>query len=164
MWKLYNAAFMLGLSWLLVAGLDLGAQEKTPGKDKGDKEPKTKSKFTEGKAIELKLKDGKAKYSGELTAKDPALNDHFYKIFTIKLEAGKTYKLEQRSDGDPIFDSFLYLEDAEGKELAKNDDIADGNLDSRIVYKAAKAGTYRVITSTFVDNQTGKFILEIVTE
>jgi hypothetical protein len=39
-------------------------------------------------------------------------------------------------------DSVLTLLDAEGKELAKNDDAADGQADSRFVFTAPRAGRY----------------------
>jgi hypothetical protein len=153
-YRVCQAAFVLGLSALLLAGAGLGAQEK--GKDK-------KSIF-DAKATELKLKGGKTKYTGEFTDKDAMVKEHYYKVFTVKLEAGKSYKIEQKGDGsDPKFDSFLFLEDADGKNLAMNDDV-DGTLDSRIVHKVEKAGTFRIIATTFPPMQTGKFILEISAE
>ncbi len=117
-----------------------------------------------GKGMELKLKDGKARYEGALTEKDPVALNHRYKLFTVKLEEGKTYRIDHRDNGDdPKFDPFLFLEDADGNKLAEDDD-SGGGLNSRIVHKAAKTGVYRIIATTLPANQTGKFVLEISTE
>ncbi len=118
------------------------------------------SQFT-AKPMELKLKAGKASYTGELTDKDGVVKGHFYKVFTVKLEAGKTYRIDHKDAGDdPAFDPFLFLEDSAGKTLA-NDDDSGGGLNSRIIYKAAKTDTYRVICTTLPAKQTGKFTVEI---
>jgi len=142
------AALLLSAASLLLASAPVRAGEK-----------KKESIFTEGKPIPLKLKDGKVSYDGELTDKDVSVKDHYYKIFTVTLESGKTYKIDMRHKDDPKFDSFLFLEDSDKKQLAFNDD-ADG-LDSRIIQKITKSGTYRIITTTFPPKQEGKFILEI---
>ena len=41
----------------------------------------------------------------------------------------------------------LTISDADGKELAKNDDAADGRTDSHLVFTAPKAGRYVVKVS-----------------
>ena len=114
-----------------------------------------------GDAVKLVLKDGKASHDGELAKDDPVFQAHHYKIFEIALEAGKTYRIEHRDAGDdPKFDPFLFLEDANGRNLAKDDDSA-GELNARIVHKAVKSATYRIIATTMPSRQTGKFTLEI---
>jgi hypothetical protein len=108
---------------------------------------------------ELVLKNGHARYEGELTKDDLSdLSKHF-KLFTVKLDAGKTYRIDQRG-ADPAFDAYLILEDIDGKKLAEDDD-SGGGLNARITHKISKSGTYRVIATTF-SRQTGKFALEIV--
>jgi thiol-disulfide isomerase/thioredoxin len=126
-----------------------------------------------GDGTELAMKDGKATFKGELTAKDSAVGaikglrlppgDRYYKVFTVKLESGKTYRIDMKeTGGDKDFDALLFLEDANGKILAINDDAEPGKtLDSRIVHKAAADGTYRIICTTLVADQTGKFSLEV---
>jgi thiol-disulfide isomerase/thioredoxin len=113
-----------------------------------------------GKAIELKMKDGKARYEGELTRDDPVTQNHYYKLFTVKLEAGKTYRIDHASE-DEKFDAYLFLEDPDGNRLAQDDD-SGGGLNSRIIYKVNKAGLYRVIATTLPPQQTGKFTLDVV--
>lgn len=111
----------------------------------------------QAKGSELKLAGGKGKFEGEITTDDANAKNHFYKLFTVKLEAGKTYRIDHMSDD---FDAFLFLEDPDGKTLAQDDDGGEG-LNSRIVYKASAAGTYRVIATTLFTKKTGKFNLEI---
>jgi len=113
-----------------------------------------------GKAIPLVLKDGKARHEGELTADDPTVANKFYKVFTIQLDTGKTYRIDHRG-GSPGFDAYLFLEDTDGNSLASDDD-SGGKLDSQIKHKVSKAGTYRIITTTLPTRQAGKFTLDIV--
>jgi thiol-disulfide isomerase/thioredoxin len=56
----------------------------------------------------------------------------------------------------------LFLEDANGVQLEMDDD-GGGGLNSRIVYKAPKTALYRVVATTLVPGQTGKFALEFGT-
>ena len=115
-----------------------------------------------GDAIKLALKDGKASHNGELVKDDPAFQAHHYQIFEVTLEAGKIYRIEHRDAGDdPKFDPFLFLEDANGNRLAQDDDSA-GDLNARIIHKAAKSATYRIVATTMPPRQTGKFTLEIM--
>lgn len=137
------------------------------GGEKKQETPKLASKFT-GKPIDLTLKDGKVEYPTEfddndatLTVRTPGKVLHFrYKVFTVHLEAGKTYRIDHRgTGGDDKFDPFLFFEDASGATLDQDDD-SGGGLNARIVYKPSKTGTYRVVASTFVPDQIGKFTLE----
>ena len=151
---------LLLLGFLL--GLGLCAAGANAGEKKQDEKKKLASKFV-GKTIELKLKDAKVEYPAEFDEKDPkAFNQFHYKVFTVQLEQGKIYRIDHRgTGGDPKFDPYLFLEDANGVSLEQDDD-SGGGLNSRIVYKAAKTGQYRVVATTFVPGQTGKFTLEFV--
>ena len=61
----------------------------------------------QGKAIELTRKDGKFGYAGELTETDNASFKRYYKLFTVELEKGKTYRIESRPDDPKTFDATL---------------------------------------------------------
>ncbi len=66
----------------------------------------------------------------------------------IDLEKGAAVTLEIIAEklGSRL-DSVLTVSDADGKELAKNDDRADGRADSLLVFTAQKAGRYFVKVS-----------------
>jgi thiol-disulfide isomerase/thioredoxin len=120
------------------------------------------SLFKAGQAIALTLKDGKARYTGELTEDDTACTSGYFKVFSIKLEAGNTYRIDYREAGynPKVLDPLLFLEDAQGKVLAKDDD-SGGGLNARVVYKAPSTGIYRLIATTANTNQIGKFSVEV---
>ena len=119
----------------------------------------TGSKFT-GKASELKLKDDKTTYVGELTVKDPAAFRRYYKLFSIPLEHDKTYRIENRAADPKTLDAYLFLEDAGGAPL-ESDRISGDDSNPRIIYKAAQTGIYRIIATSVREQQTGKFTLDI---
>ena len=107
------------------------------------------------KPIELKLENGQAIYRGAIEAGEtPYRGRNTFKFFIVKLEAGKSYQFDHMSKA---FDAYLYLEDPDGQLLAEDDD-SGGGLDSRIVYRPATTGTYRVIAAS-LGGGTGVFSL-----
>lgn len=110
-----------------------------------------------GKAIDLKNDKGKATYTGSIADDDPLYNGKKHKLFTFAMEAGKTYQIDHVSGA---FDAFLYLESPDGKVLARDDDGGEG-LNSRITYRAEKAGRYRVIATSLSGQRTGDFTLTV---
>jgi thiol-disulfide isomerase/thioredoxin len=126
---------------------------KVAGKDKGGKD-------AGGKDVALEFVKGQASVKGELAKSDPTIDGKNYKEFSFRGEAGKTYKIDLHS-GD--FDAYLFLKDNAGKTLAENDDIDPGmNLDSRIIHTVDKAGTYRILATSFDGSKTGAFTLTVV--
>jgi len=113
-----------------------------------------------GIAGDKKAKDGKKESAksasalldekGELKKADQA------KSYTVKLEAGKIYRIELKSDK---FDAHLKLE-AAGKSIAEDDDSA-GSLNARLYYKAAESREYTVVVSSR-NKQGGAFTLEVM--
>ena len=57
-----------------------------------------------------------------------------------------------------VFDAYLRLEDAQGNQLAEDDD-SGGDLNARIVHKSAQTGRYRIYATTFRANDTGAYTL-----
>ena len=109
----------------------------------------------------IALKDGKGEVKGKLDANDPkdaSRNECCCKIYTIKLEAGKTYQVDCKSD----WDNWLRIEDAKGKQLAEDDD-GGGGTDAQIVFECKTAGEYRVIVTSF-EPATGDFIVTVATK
>jgi thiol-disulfide isomerase/thioredoxin len=103
-----------------------------------------------------KKADGAAglKVTGKLSPDDPKdkLLKNPHKAYEFKMEAGKIYVIDLSSKD---FDAVLRLENPDGKQVAINDDAEPGTLDSRIVYKAPKDGTYKIIATYLDPSQRG---------
>jgi hypothetical protein len=111
----------------------------------------------------LELKDGKVDIDASLAADDPSdavRKQHKYKVFLIGFKKGETYQIDMRSKS---IDCFLRLEDANGKQLAKDDDSGGGanNVDARIVFDCPADGKYRIICTTWAKAELGKFHLSV---
>jgi len=108
---------------------------------------------------ELVLNNGLAKVEGSLAQTDPMdtvmVRSH-RKIYSVKLQAGKTYQIDHQSKA---FDAFLRLEDAQGTQQAADDD-SGGNLNARIVFQCITDGTYRII-ATSLNGGFGEFSVTI---
>ena len=108
-------------------------------------------------SVALKLQKGQATHQGNLAKTDFRYRGQKpHTLYTIELEAGKTYQIDQVSKA---FDAYLYLEDPDGVIVGEDDD-SGGNLNARIIHKAAKTGKYQIIASTF-DGGTGAFTLTV---
>jgi hypothetical protein len=100
-----------------------------------------------------------ATVNGTLSASDPTFptENKRYKVFTFAGTAGQTVQLDLMSSS---FDSYLYLRDQIGNEIAHDDDGGTG-LNARIVRTLGYTGTYQVVVSTAVTGQTGSFTLQL---
>jgi hypothetical protein len=112
------------------------------------------------RAQDAKKADGEdLKVSGTLSADDPkdkVITKSPHKVHEHKMKAGSTYIIDLKSRQ---FDCYLRLEDSSGKQLAEDDD-SGGGLDSRIVHKADKDDTYRIIVTSF-DGKAGAYTLTV---
>ncbi len=109
--------------------------------------------------VKLDLKDGMAKVDDKLTDKDQAdaaRTHSVCKTYAINLTKGKSYQLDMMSKD---VDSFLRIEDATGKELAKDDD-SGGDHNARIQFECPADGTYRIVATTFFGG-VGSFTLTV---
>jgi len=104
-------------------------------------------------------KDGESlNIKGELSNDDPKdklLKKSPFKQHLFDMKAKQVYVIELKS-GD--FDTFLRLENMAGRQVAYNDDVGPGDLNSRIVYKAAETGKHRIIVTSF-DGKAGSYTL-----
>ena len=107
--------------------------------------------------IALKNDKGMATYTGSIEGKDALYKGKKHKAFTFPMEAGKTYQIDHMSTK---FDCYLYLIGPDGKVLAEDDDGGEG-LNSRIEFKAEKAGTYRIIATSLGGSGTGDFTFSV---
>jgi tetratricopeptide (TPR) repeat protein len=78
--------------------------------------------------------------------------------YPFKMTAGKTYIIDMSS---AHFDTYLRLEDDEGKVLAENDDISSQNLNSRIIFNCKQDGNHRIVATSFQQAGRGAFVLII---
>jgi hypothetical protein len=108
------------------------------------------------KGFDLKLDKGQVAAASMIAANDPAYKGKRHKAFTLHVEAGKTYQIDMIS---MAFDPYLFLENPDGEVIAQDDDGGEG-LNSRITFKAAKAGKHRIIC-TYFGNGDGEFNLTV---
>src|SRR5439155_17833612 len=104
------------------------------------------------------------KVEGELTNNDP--KDKKYespsKVYPYKMMEGKAYVITMDSKE---IDSIVRVEDADGKELAEDDD-GGGYPNAKLVFKCMKDGEYKIRCISFPVamkdyKTTGKFTLTI---
>lgn len=77
---------------------------------------------------------------------------------TMKMKKGTAYQISMTSKA---FDTFLVLEDPNGKQIAKNDDIAPTNLNSRIFVVAKTTGNYKVVATSFGGQGKGAYTIDV---
>ena len=78
------------------------------------------------------------------------------KTYNVPFTAGRRYFIRLNSNQ---FDAVLRLEDANGQEVAIDDD-GGGNLNALIVYTPQQNGVFRVIATT-LNGRTGLFQLTV---
>jgi hypothetical protein len=83
--------------------------------------------------------------------------------FKIQLTAGQVaaINLAGAHGGGTLADPYLRLEDANGAELAVNDNAATGNPDAQLVYTAAITATYYLVAGAAGDTGTGSYQLSL---
>jgi hypothetical protein len=97
----------------------------------------------------------------KLTKNDPKDKDRgniFCKTYKMEMKAKTTYIIELISKD---FDAFLRLENADGKELKRDDDGFGEGLNARIIFDCDKAGTHLIYATSFEENATGAFHLRV---
>ena len=104
--------------------------------------PKFSDNVPDGKAEPKSHLDVKARLTDDDPA-DPKIVGSVHKVHEIDFEAGKTYRIDMTSRK---LDSYLRLEDPDGKTVAEDDD-GGGNFNARIVYKAKRTATYKIIAT-----------------
>jgi CHAT domain-containing protein/tetratricopeptide (TPR) repeat protein len=98
---------------------------------------------------------------GELKASDPLdrlRKQSYCRVHEVDLKAGRTYLVELRS---PDFDTFLRVEDTQGRVLAENDDIGKTDLNSRLAIVPERRGTYRLVVTSFEGGQVGEYTVQV---
>lgn len=93
----------------------------------------------------------KVSVGGSLTGTIDTGGDHDW--IAVQLVAGQKYTITLEGTGsNPLEDPFVYIRDASGTELAKNDD-GNGTRNSRVVFTPETSGTYYIDASAWDDDQ-----------
>lgn len=150
--KIISCSLALAVSILAVDFAPVQAQGRIqPKKEK--EQPKAKEKVyevtAEGVNIDSNLNDK--------DVRDADRKQMYSKVFLVKLAKGKTYQIDMMSQN---FDCYLRLEDSGKKQLAEDDDSGD-DTDAQIIFTAPEDGVYRVITTSFDEDEMGAFKLRI---
>ena len=96
---------------------------------------------------------------GVLTPGDPldrVRPGSYHVVHVYRMTAEKTYTIDLISP----WDNFLRLENAQGQQLAQDDD-SGGNLNARIVFRAPQDGWYRIIVTSFAAGASGNYTLKV---
>jgi hypothetical protein len=80
--------------------------------------------------------------------------------YNVKFVAGTTYVIDMVSPNQDALDPYLLLHDPSGKKIAEDDDGGDG-LNARIVYRAERTGTYRIVCTSFERSGAGPYVLTV---
>jgi Bacterial pre-peptidase C-terminal domain len=88
----------------------------------------------------------------------PTGDGGFARDYTIQLAAGEQIAIDLTSDN---FDTVVYLVNAEGKTIGKNDDGPDGSSNSLLFTRIKDAGTYIIRVQGFGDTSSGEFKLKV---
>lgn len=95
---------------------------------------------------------------GSITDTLEVVGDHDW--FRIELTEGQTISITLEGSGiDPLADPYLRLRDANGNEIAFNDD-ANG-LNSALDFVAGSSGTYFIDAGAWSDNYTGEYTVTV---
>jgi Bacterial pre-peptidase C-terminal domain len=82
----------------------------------------------------------------------------FARDYAIKLTAGDNIAIDLTSE---VFDTVVILLNAEGKNIGKNDDGADGSSNSLLFTRIKNAGNYIIRVQGFGETSSGEFKLKV---
>ena len=88
----------------------------------------------------------------------PTGDGGFARDYAIKLAAGENIAIDLTSE---VFDTVVILLNAEGKNIGKNDDGADGSSNSLLFMRIKNAGNYVIRVQGFGETSSGEFKLKV---
>jgi Bacterial pre-peptidase C-terminal domain len=88
----------------------------------------------------------------------PTGDGGFARDYAIKFTAGDNIAIDLTSEA---FDPVVILLNAEGKNIAKNDDGSDGTSNSLLFTRIKKSGTYVIRVQGFGETSSGEFKLKV---
>jgi hypothetical protein len=96
---------------------------------------------------------------GVLTPGDPldkVRTQMYHVVHTYPMKAGTQYQIDLNSQ----WDNYLRLENAQGVQLAQDDD-SGGFPNARIIFRAPADGWYRIIVTSFAPQASGPYTLRV---
>ncbi len=138
------------------------AKEALPALKKSANDSNDNVKLIVKAALAQIMADKNAKVfqvQGVLTADDPmdpVRTSSHQVVHMYHMKAGQTYTIDLIS----TWDNFLRLENAQGKQLAQDDD-SGGFPNARIVLNAPADGWYRIIVTSYTPGATGNYKLSV---
>ncbi|MEM8806396.1 MAG: trypsin-like peptidase domain-containing protein [Cyanobacteria bacterium P01_G01_bin.38] len=97
--------------------------------------------------------------TGRLEPGDPQLRDgSFYDEFAFEGQAGQQVIISLTSSD---FDTYLFLADEAGNQIAENDDLSGSSTNSEIVVTLPRQGLYRVVANAYDAQGQGSYRLSI---
>lgn len=125
--------------------------------------PKLKAPTLGGKLLVVHERDAKTGVQvqdalSEADARDTSRTGSYCKVFLLNAREGEEFIITMDSTE---IDSFLRVENLEGKELGRDDD-SGGERNARLVFRAPATGMYKVFATTFTSGSTGAFTLKVV--
>ena len=101
--------------------------------------------------------DGLFNSDNVLNPLDPTRDQRHYKLYSIRMEAGKHYEIDMVSRQ---LDSYLYIFDDKNAVVSQDDD-SGGDLNSRIFFTPLRTGNFRIMATSFGPGETGAFNLTV---
>ena len=112
--------------------------------------------------IPVALVDGKLAIEDKLQAFDifvyKQIERNFGKTYEVELRGDRTYRIDMIS---VELDSYLIVVDAAGTNVLSEDDDSGGNLNARISFSPPATGKFRIVCTSFTNQQLGRFELTI---
>ncbi|MCI0635206.1 MAG: PPC domain-containing protein, partial [Actinobacteria bacterium] len=97
---------------------------------------------------------------GTLAAGDRRITSgEFMDEHTVEARAGSSLQITLESSE---FDTYLIVRPPSGRQI-DNDDVAQGNTNSRVEIASADAGTYRIQVTSYQPGETGRYRLTVST-
>ncbi|MBC7170928.1 MAG: hypothetical protein H5U40_00790 [Polyangiaceae bacterium] len=99
-------------------------------------------------------------HQGRLETSDSVLaqDESYYDAYEFRAKEGAKIVLELES---PDFDAYVHLMDAEGRQLAHNNDAEPGATRARLEHTARASGTYNAVANSAHGSATGAYTLKI---
>lgn len=122
-------------------------------------------------SVQVRKPTAVKEWAGQLTKgdpMDPVRKGSHAKVYTFELKEGQTvllaldsYQGKYDKNLPDFFDTWLRVEDDQGKQLASDDDGGEG-YNAEIEFTAPRTGTYRLIVNSFRSGATGRFALKVM--